>query len=260
MTEPDRGESYLEIQMDRATIVLAGLGILACMVVAFLLGSWTATRKAAADKAASAALAAPLGTVGDGGDTDNTGTSDEDVDAQPSFGGRPVSASGAAPLTAVPPPASPASTPAVRADAKPVRGDARLGGSSGITVASDDDDAKAGSATSPSAPATRAAPPKPKPTPTTKSPSTSRTATAAEASPATSTSGGWVVQVAAVKDRPEAEALQKRLEAKGYPVRILEEAGFLKVQVGPYAQKSEAQSAEQRLKRERGLATWVKKA
>ena len=44
MTEPDRGESYLEIQMDRSTILLAVLGILACMVVAFLLGSWTGSR------------------------------------------------------------------------------------------------------------------------------------------------------------------------------------------------------------------------
>ena len=133
MTEPDRGESYLEIQMDRSTIVLAALGVVACMVVAFLLGSWTASRKASADQAAASVRAD--GAV-DEYATDGT-VAEQDVDAEPSFGGRPVSASGAPPLTAVPSPsASSQSSDTQR------RSPSRPKGSTGITVASDADDVK----------------------------------------------------------------------------------------------------------------------
>ena len=82
MTEPDRGESYLEIQMDRSTIVLAALGILACMVVSFLLGSWSATRKANADRAGAEIAKS----TGDAAATDAV-EEDQDVDSEPASAG-----------------------------------------------------------------------------------------------------------------------------------------------------------------------------
>lgn len=69
---------------------------------------------------------------------------------------------------------------------------------------------------------------------------------------------GWVVQVSAVKSSRDAKALQARLEAKGWPVRVVREGGYSKVQVGPFAKRSEADAAERRLKREDRLSTWVK--
>ena len=71
---------------------------------------------------------------------------------------------------------------------------------------------------------------------------------------------GWVVQVSAVKSSRDAKALQQKLQAKGWPVRVLRESGFSKVQVGPFAKRSEADAAERRLKREQRLSTWVKRS
>jgi cell division septation protein DedD len=68
------------------------------------------------------------------------------------------------------------------------------------------------------------------------------------------------VQVAAVKERREADQLAGKLRAKGYPVRVVEDAGFLKVQVGPFTTKSDAQASEKRLKVQERLGTWVKPA
>jgi cell division septation protein DedD len=71
---------------------------------------------------------------------------------------------------------------------------------------------------------------------------------------------GWVVQVSAVKSSRDAKQLQEKLQAKGWPVRVQRESGFSKVQVGPFAKRSEADAAERRLKREDGLSTWVKRS
>ena len=71
---------------------------------------------------------------------------------------------------------------------------------------------------------------------------------------------GWVVQVSAVKSSRDAKALQEKLKGKGWPVRVLREAGVSKVQVGPFAKRSEADAAERRLKSEERLSTWVKRS
>lgn len=86
-----------------------------------------------------------------------------------------------------------------------------------------------------------------------------RTAPRREAIPKASAEG-WVVQVSAVKSSRDAKALQDKLEAKGWPVRVLREAGVSKVQVGPFAKRSEADAAERRLKSEERLGTWVKRS
>lgn len=251
MTEPDRGESYLEVQMDRSTIVLAALALLACLVVAFLLGSWMGSRKARmGDPAGVATSAGDLEMTGATGiDPDSPG---EDVDAEPMFGGRPVSAAGAPALTAVPAPPA-VQAPAAGSGTEPSRR---------IVITSDVDDADGASpaskpaATTPQAAKGIAAAP-------TKSQQAAapRSAPAAESAAATAPAGtGWVIQVSAVKVQSQAEALRKRLDAKGYPVRVAEEGGYFKVLVGPYAKKSEAQAVEAKLKRERGLDTWIKRA
>ena len=70
----------------------------------------------------------------------------------------------------------------------------------------------------------------------------------------------WIVQVAALGTRAEADAFKGRLSRKGYPVRISEEGGFFKVQVGPYGRKSEAQVVEKKLQRDEKAKTWIKPA
>ena len=63
-----------------------------------------------------------------------------------------------------------------------------------------------------------------------------------------------------MKERREADQLADRLRKKGYPVRVLEDAGFLKVQVGPFPSKADAQAAERRLKSQERQNTWLKPA
>lgn len=208
--EVERGDTYYEVQVDRETLVLLALGLLAVVVAAFLVGRWTApaggaepTTVAAAEEAA-AEPAVPAESAADEPD---------DVDGEPLFGSSPVSAEEAPPVSPVP--------------SEPLPG--REAAES----------------------------------PPTRPPSAERPAERepeGEPPPAATAAGDWVVQVAAVKSSRDAEALKRRLERKGWSVRIIREGGLSKVQVGPYAQQSEAQQAERRLKREEGLSTWVKRS
>ena len=66
--------------------------------------------------------------------------------------------------------------------------------------------------------------------------------------PATTSSGVFFVQVAAVDTRPAAEAFAKKIEAQGYPVRILEPLNedkktVYRVRIGPYETKTDAEDA-----------------
>jgi len=73
---------------------------------------------------------------------------------------------------------------------------------------------------------------------------------------ATSTADdGWVVQVAALRDRDAALAIVKRLSGKGYPAFLLEPAPGApapvhRVRVGRYADRAEAERVARRLERE----------
>jgi len=205
--ETERSDTYYEVQVDRETLVLLGFGFVVLLVVAFLIGRWTAP----------------------GGFVDGPGTElvhealepDEaeslvdlgDVDGEPLFGGSPVSAEGAPPIGAVP------EQPLPEREREPA--------------------------------------PAPEPTKTKAVPSRTATPPSVEPIPK-AVAEGWVVQVSAVKSSRDAKALQKKLQAKGWPVRVLRESGFSKVQVGPFAKRSDADAAERRLKREQRLSTWVK--
>ena len=80
-------------------------------------------------------------------------------------------------------------------------------------------------------------------------------AAAALAEPAGS---GFVVQVAAVRKRDEAEVIARRLSAKGYPTFITTAGPNFRVRVGKYDNRSEAQAVAGRLEREeRVRQPWI---
>jgi cell division protein FtsN len=73
--------------------------------------------------------------------------------------------------------------------------------------------------------------------------------------------GPFVVQVFAGRDRRAAEEIVRALRDKGYPVSVEGEregrGALFKVRVGGYADRTEAQSAAERLKREGQAGAWV---
>ena len=78
---------------------------------------------------------------------------------------------------------------------------------------------------------------------------------AAASAPAAATDDGWVVQVAALRDRDAALAIVKRLTDKGYPAFLLDPAPGApapvhRVRVGRYADRAEAERVSRRLERE----------
>ena len=242
-TDDERGESYLEIQMDRSTIVLAALGLIVLLAAAFLLGSWFGSRSPEGSAIATAASAASDATADDA--EIDAGHDGETVPSEAGFGGKSVSARGAPPLGAVP---------------TPVRGSAVVPGPSGGDLVEESVSAPS-SATSARATSPRATAGKPKPSATAPRTTAARATAAPKPAASAPTSGdSWIVQVAAAKDPADAETLSARLRKKGWDVRLMNEGGFVKVQVGPFASKSAAQSAEQRLKREERLSTWLKRA
>jgi cell division protein FtsN len=85
---------------------------------------------------------------------------------------------------------------------------------------------------------------------------------AAPAPPSSVTSGdGFVVQVAALRDRTEADALVRRLAAKGYSAFVVNPVPgtppVYKVQVGRFAERAEAVRVSSRLKAEEQFSPWV---
>jgi cell division septation protein DedD len=72
---------------------------------------------------------------------------------------------------------------------------------------------------------------------------------------------GWVVQVQASRSRAEAEALARRLNAKGYPTFVTPRgSGSLLrygVRVGKFAKKGDAEAMKTRLEKEEQFKPWV---
>jgi cell division septation protein DedD len=68
----------------------------------------------------------------------------------------------------------------------------------------------------------------------------------------------WVVQVAAVKKRGEADTIAKRLGSKGYSTFVLAEGtNVFRVRVGGYKTKREADVVAAKLKKEERINPWV---
>jgi hypothetical protein len=72
---------------------------------------------------------------------------------------------------------------------------------------------------------------------------------------------GFVVQVAAVRARSEADTIAKRLQSKGFPSYVTTPgpgaAGVFRVRVGKYTDKREAESIARRLEKEEQFKPWI---
>ena len=78
---------------------------------------------------------------------------------------------------------------------------------------------------------------------------------------ASATGGGFVVQVAAVKERNEADSIAKRLASKGFPSFVTSPsagaARVYRVRVGKYSDRREAESVARRLEKEEQFKPWI---
>jgi DedD protein len=71
---------------------------------------------------------------------------------------------------------------------------------------------------------------------------------------------GFVVQVAAVRERREAETIARRLSAKGYPTFVTTPAGaarVFRVRVGKYPDRRQAEAIKTRLEKEEQFKPWI---
>ena len=71
---------------------------------------------------------------------------------------------------------------------------------------------------------------------------------------------GFVVQVAAVNKREEAETIARRLSGKGYPAFVTTPAGVanvFRVRVGKYDNRREAETVAGRLEKEEQFKPWI---
>ncbi len=68
---------------------------------------------------------------------------------------------------------------------------------------------------------------------------------------------GFVVQVAAVRQRDAANTIARRLSAKGYPAFVTIAGPNFRVRVGKYDDRSEAESVAGRLEKEERFKPWI---
>ncbi|RXX49104.1 endolytic peptidoglycan transglycosylase RlpA, partial [Enterobacter cloacae] len=84
------------------------------------------------------------------------------------------------------------------------------------------------------------------------------TQSAAAAAPAAASSGGFVVQVGAVSDQARAQQYQQRLSQQfGVPGRVEQNGAVWRIQMGPFASKSQAATLQQRLQNEAQLQSFI---
>ncbi|HEX7019433.1 MAG TPA: SPOR domain-containing protein [Gemmatimonadaceae bacterium] len=115
-------------------------------------------------------------------------------------------------------------------------------------------------------PDTTAEPPTPtesaEPKPQEATPAPAQPPAAAPASPRAAGASGWVVQIAALRDRGAAVQIVQRLSRKGYQAFIVEPTrgapapGF-RVRVGPFLDRREAEQASRRLEREEQFKPFI---
>jgi len=92
-------------------------------------------------------------------------------------------------------------------------------------------------------------------------PATSSAPPAVAAAPAAVVGDGFVVQVAALRDRSEADAIVKRLAGKGYQAFVVNpvpgKPPVYKVQVGRFPARGDAEKTAARLKSQEQYSPWV---
>jgi cell division septation protein DedD len=86
----------------------------------------------------------------------------------------------------------------------------------------------------------------------------------AEADAKPASMGEWVVQVQALRDRGDAEAIAKRLRSKNYEAFVLAPdaggpGGMYRVQVGRFKDRAAAEATARRLKQEEKFSPWVRR-
>ena len=113
---------------------------------------------------------------------------------------------------------------------------------------------------------TEPAPPAEAPTPKAEAPVTAPPPAPAPAAPAAAVSTepagtGYAIQVAALRERSEADTIVKRLAGKGYPAYVLAPAkgapAVFRVRVGKYKERREADTVAARLQKEEQFKPWV---
>jgi cell division septation protein DedD len=91
--------------------------------------------------------------------------------------------------------------------------------------------------------------------------SASKTTAAPARATAEPASSGFVVQVAAVNDRREAETIATRLSGKGYPSFVSTPpngaARMFRVRIGKYQSRREAETVAARLRKEEQFKPWI---
>jgi len=103
----------------------------------------------------------------------------------------------------------------------------------------------------------------PKPTTVAPQPAPARPLVAAPVTPpadvalAEPPGNGFVVQVAAVRQRAEANSIAHRLSTKGYPAFVTTAGPNFRVRVGKYPDRRDAMSVAGRLEREERLKPWI---
>ena len=129
--------------------------------------------------------------------------------------------------------------------------------------------APAAAATPPEAPTTKVPVADAKPASKSAAKSESKTGPKAESKPeskvaaaeSSDTAGGFVVQVAAVKARSEADTIAKRLSSKGFPSYVTTPgpgaAHVYRVRVGKYTDRREAETVARRLEKEEQFKPWI---
>ncbi|MEO8679430.1 MAG: SPOR domain-containing protein [Vicinamibacterales bacterium] len=202
--------------------------------------------------------------------------------------GLPAEGTDAAAAAAVTSGAEPAAAPSAAAGAgassTPITAGEKLGYAerlSGSTPAAEqlqraeppppaDEEPKVSAATKPGATKVEAAKPEPTPPPARAVP-TAKVSAPAPAAPAAaavaSASGGepsgtgFAIQVAALRERAEADAIVKRLAGKGYPAYVLVPAkgapSVFRVRVGKFKDRREADAMAARLQKEEQFKPWV---
>jgi len=112
-------------------------------------------------------------------------------------------------------------------------------------------------AAAPEAPASSPAPVAPKETTKEAPPPPAASSTA----PAPAEDGGFTVQVTALKNKPEADAIAQRLQARGYKAYVVAPGAggqvIYKVRVGVNMQRQEADTVMRRLQNEEKFKPWI---
>ncbi|EAB3091591.1 endolytic peptidoglycan transglycosylase RlpA [Salmonella enterica] len=90
---------------------------------------------------------------------------------------------------------------------------------------------------------------------------TAPAATATVSAPAAAASGRFVVQVGAVSDQTRAQQYQQRLSQQfSVPGRVMQNGAVWRIQLGPFASKTEASALQQRLQTEAQLQSFIASA